>query len=234
MVDYFVFDEVNTYEKYGVILTDANYFDSATRSVTTEQVPGRNGELIFDGGRFENSDIELTGLIKNNFSSQFPLLRDWLESSPGYKKLEISKEPDEFFLARISNALEPETSLKQKTGWFSIKFSRKPQRFLKSGEALTQITSGTVLTNPTNQTSLPLINCYGSGTLTLGSQSLKITGNPYDYITVDSDIKDCFFKNRNCNGYITADSFPELGAGDTKVTFTGFTKIEIAPRWWRL
>jgi phage-related protein len=234
MVDYFTFNGVNTYEEYGVILTDANYFDSAVRSVTTEQVPGRNGELVFDDGYFENSNIKLTGLIKGNFSATFPLLRDWMESNRGYKRLEISKEPEEFFLARISDALEPETSLRQKTGWFSVKLSRKPQRFLKSGETLTQVTSGTVLTNPTSQTALPLINCYGSGTLTLGSQALKITGNPYEYITVDSDIKDCYFGDKNCNGYVTADSFPELGAGDTTVTFTGFTKIEIAPRWWRL
>ena len=232
MVNYIVYNGVSTLE-LGFYLGGVGDDKSAERDITTQSIDGRNGDLVFDNGRYKNVSVKYgKSVIYENMEENLFKLKEALQ--PGYHRLEDSFHPDEFYLAYFDGEIEPSVSNDRSIATVSLTFNRKPQRFLKSGETLTQVTSGTVLTNPTNQTALPLINCYGSGTLTLGSQTLKITGNPYEYITVDSDIKDCYFGDKNCNGYVTADGFPELGAGDTTVTFTGFTKIEIAPRWWRL
>jgi phage-related protein len=40
--------------------------------------------------------------------------------------------------------------------------------------------------------------------------------------------------NENRNSVLIISDFPVLVPGDNEISFTGFTKVEITPRWWVL
>jgi len=222
----------------------AGYKDipSAERDFTTESIPGRSGDLLTDNGRYKNATLDygkiaITEDVKENVRKLAELL------SPGYHKIADSVDTDEFYSAYLSGAIEPEYSKSGNIAIIPLKLSRKPEKFLSSGATAAAVTSGGILSNPTKQEARPIVYVYGSGTLTLvyssgtltlGSQTIIVTGNPHEYIVIDSDLQDCYYGSHNCNQYVAMDAFPTLGAGQTTVTFTGFTQIKIAPRWWRL
>ena len=52
----FEFDGVNSFA-YGVFVTGKSVYDAPSRDVESVSVPGRNGDILIDKGRFKNIDI---------------------------------------------------------------------------------------------------------------------------------------------------------------------------------
>ena len=124
-----------------------------------------------------------------------------------------------------------------RTAKFDVEFNCKPQRFLKSGDMLRKVASGTTIINPTMYDALPLIRVYGSGTLTIGREKIVIASNSNDYVDIDSDIMDCYCGTTNCNSYVTmsAYDYPKFAAADkTEISFDGIAKVMIKPRFWTI
>ena len=119
---------------------------------------------------------------------------------------------------------------------FDIEFTRKPQRFLRSGEGVVTYNATGKIYNPTLFDALPLIRIYGNGTLTVGTTSVTWSGASA-YVDVDCDIQDAFYLGSNMNQYITLSGYnvPKLVPGETQITLgDGIAKVEITPRWWIL
>jgi phage-related protein len=53
---------------------------------------------------------------------------------------------------------------------------------------------------------------------------------------IDAETQDCYEGtiNRNGNLILSGEDIPELTAGENSITYTGFTAVQIIPRWWQL
>lgn len=235
MSDFLIFDNVST-ASYGVFLVGNKVYDAPGREFERISIPGRNGDLLIDNGRYSNYELEYDAIIYENFDSNLSNLKNLFMSKTGYCRLEDTFHPDEFRLAKYTGALEMEAVRINDIGHFLLRFDCKPQRFLKSGETATEFTSSGSINNPTRMVALPLVRVYGTGQLTIGGATININTNS-SYTDIDCDIQDAFCSGTNLNGNIELSSgnFFQLNPGNNYVSFgSGITRVIITPRWWRL
>lgn len=230
MRDFFTYNGISS-AAFGCYVANANQFDSPARDVESIEVPGRNGALTLDNGRYLNQTLTYSMYVRGDIRNKIMGLRNALTETKGYLRLEDSYNPQEFYLARYIDSFSVSQSDRYRAG-FSVTFDRKPQRFLKSGEEMISFTAGGSLLNETMQTAKPLLRVYGTGSFTINGATMTISSANV-YTDIDCDIMDAFKGSTNCNGNISG-TFPDLAPGDNAVTLNGVSKIEITPRWWRL
>ncbi len=220
---------------YGVWISGTGTFNSPERDVEKVIIPGRNGALTRDNGRFDNMELKYPAFISREFQPRFDDFRAALLSKRGYQRLEDTYHPNEFRLAMFTGPLEPKTGIWNRTGKFDIEFDCKPQRFLKVGEQAVTLEADGALFNPTGFDALPLIRAYGTGTLTVNGYTVTVN-YANGYTDIDCDLQDAYRGVENCNGYIelTDYEYPKLSPGSNAVSFTGFSRVEITPRWWTI
>ena len=232
MRNWLTFDGVST-KDFGVYINGAQTYDAPARSREVISVPGRNGDLIIDNGRYENTEVTYHAFIYRDFEVNVEGLRNLLLSRTSYKRLEDTYHPQEFRLGIYNGNFSADVVEWLEAGEFDLTFNCKPQRFLKSGEEVVTFTSGGSLLNETMQTAKPLLRVYGTGTFSIGSATMTISSANV-YTDIDCDLMDAFKGTTNCNGNISG-TFAALAPGDNAVTLgSGITKIEITPRWWVL
>lgn len=227
-----IFGGVNLLD-YDAFAISCNVFERPLRDTTKVIVPGRNGELLYDNGRYQDVNIEYT-IVVNGQGNADNLLAALLTVTD-IARLEDTYEPDVYKVARITAA--PIVNKQNDVGCrIVLKMTRKPQRFLKLGEQTVTVTSTGTLHNPTLYTALPLVRAYGNGTLAIGSETITVAGVSQAYIDIDCDIQDAYNGTTNLNGNVTLSSgeFFSIPSGDTGVTVTGFSSVVITPRWWTL
>ena len=134
----FIFGNVNS-KDYGVWLTGSGTFSAPERDVEMVPVPGRNGDLIIDNGRWNNVEVTYPANIPNHFNDKFPAFRAAMCRQRGYQRLEDTYHKDEYRLAAFVDGLEPDMIPLNKGGEFDIVFNCKPQRFLKAGDKPIQL-----------------------------------------------------------------------------------------------
>lgn len=233
-MNFFTLDGVSS-EKYGVILSGDGAYGAPARSVETVSVPGRNGDLIFDNGRYENITISYEAGIAN--AAGYDEFRAWLLSHMDYCRLEDTYHPNEYRMAVPTGGIAPSMEASLRLAKFTVSFNAKPQRFLKSGEMAATLTASGRIYNHTFYPAKPLIRVYGYGTLGVGDDTITIASHSLEYIDIDCDIEDSYCGASNANGYITlsGDNYPALPPGRTGITMTGkISKVVITPRWWTL
>lgn len=231
MEHFFIFNGERSAD-FGVWISGSGTYNAPARDVSTEAIPGRNGTVSFDNGRFENIQLTYPAFISRQFQPRIDGFRAFLASQTGYQRLEDSYHPDEYRMALYSSGLEVLPRARNIAGSFDIKFDCKPQRWLKSGEILTSYTTNSVLYNPTRFDALPLIVCTGNGTITLNGTAITISGNS-GQIYIDCDLQDAYLGSTNKNSKITQ-NFPKLSPGNNTLTYTGVTGVQIQPRWWTI
>lgn len=232
---YLTFDGKSSAD-FGVWISGGGTFDAPARDMSMVSVPGRNGDLTFDNGRFNNISVTYPAFISKRFQPRIDDFRAWICSKHQYCRLEDTYHPDEFRLGLYKSGLSVSPTARNLAGSFSLTFDCKPQRFLKSGESAVSFTASGTIYNRTLYTANPLIKCYGtSGTVTINGVAVTITGCT-SYVTLDCDLMESYEGTTSRNGTTTlADGkFPTLEPGANTVAFTGFSKVEITPRWWRL
>lgn len=221
---------------FGLLISGIDTFSSTSRDVTSISIPGRNGDLLIDNGRYHNIDIVYDAAIAREFREKFDAFRAFMLSSPGYNRLEDTYHPDEYRMAAFSAPMSPDlVGTGFHAGKFSVGFNCKPQRFLKSGETPITLSAPRRLYNSGFQ-ALPLITVYGSGagTLTVGGVTVQLKAID-GYVTMDCDLQDAYKGLENKNSTIYAPQFPVLQPGENLITWTGgVTRVEITPRWWTL
>lgn len=232
MRNWLTFDGVSL-KDFGVYINGGGTFNAPARSREVISVPGRNGDLIIDNGRYENTDVVYHAFIYRDFSVNVEGLRNLLLSRTGYVRIEDTYHPDEFRMGVYTGNFQADVVDWLEAGEFDLTFNCKPQRFLKSGEDAITFTSGGSVLNETMQTTKPLLRVYGTGTFSIGGATMTISSANV-YTDIDCDLMDAFKGTTNCNGNISG-TFAALAPGDNAVTLgSGITKIEITPRWWVL
>lgn len=221
---------------YNMVCSDAKIHNIAEKDVDTIQVPGRNGDLVISNNRYENVPLVYPTVIMKNFIENFSYFVNYIQSFDGYVRIEDTFKTDEFYMARYKGETSPKKMALDNSGVFEVEFERKPQRWLKSGEEKHVFTSNGSIENPTFMTAKPLVRVYGTGTVGIGSNTIRIDTNQ-SYIDIDCEIENAYRGTTNCNGDITlgGNDFWNIPKGVSGVALgTGITRVEITPRWWRL
>lgn len=229
----------------GIIITAAPSETIPERDVETVSIPGRNGDLTIDNGRWKNTKRSYSCALlpesRETYRWEYNALADFLRPSAGYSRLEDSFNPGLFRLARAVGGIDV-SSVMDLAGKFTVEFNCKPQRYLKSGESTITFSAPGELRNPTSYQALPLIYAHGSGagSLTLGSTTVNITEMPSSPLIIDCEQMNAYSRSAagavsNKNSTIMAPAFPCLEPGANIVSWSGeITSVEIIPRWWTL
>lgn len=234
MTGYLVFGGKRS-KDFGIYVSGSGTFNAPERDVERIEIPGRNGELVIDSGRFKNESVSYPAFIRTAFRSSADAAREWLLSYPGYRRLEDSYNPEYFRVASFTGPLDFDTRFLNLSGECELTFNCKPQRYLLKGEQILSGNEAMELYNPTGFAAKPLIRVYGSkGTLLAGGMQMQLKTID-GYVDIDCETENAYKGTENCNANIYAPTFPELPEGKTTVSFEGnIEKIEIKPRWWTI
>jgi phage-related protein len=132
---------VSLRETYGVEITGEAVYNAPARDVEFISVPGRNGELVIDHGRFENIEVTYPCSIAAGYQANIDGLRAYLKTLVGYVEISDTYHPDEYRLGVYVAGLETTNAWKMTGGTFDLVFNCKPQRFLRSGDEPIEILS---------------------------------------------------------------------------------------------
>ena len=250
LYEFFAIDGVSSLN-FGIRISDNGELDKkARRDIVSQPIPGRNGELTMDNGRYENVDFNFQCWIAEGYPVNLDGFADFLNRSHGYHVIEDTYHPGEYILARCMAEIDPQT-LSHNSGSFSVPFNRQPQRFLtrtrRHGHIYRQ-SAHKVLHNPTGMPALPRIeinptnnNNTTQSTITLslnGTLLITVTGVT-SILTIDSEKRTITMNGADKIADATfhteteADGFPVFGAGNTLIEWSGYAG-NIYPGWWRL
>jgi phage-related protein len=220
----------------GIQLQAPIEFSEAVPVVDAQTIPGRNGDLIWYTGSYENrSGSAPCFCLQKDVEKAVSSAGRFLMSRKGYRRLETSDDPEHYWMARVENS--PQIAMRLSTlAPFEVEFDCKPQRFVKEGEKPVNLYARSVLFNRYGQTALPLIKVYGRGTASLVVGDCVVDMNIYGgLIYLDSETQNAYNINGNQNQYIKAPEFPKLFDGENEISWVGnIDRVEIIPRWWEL
>ena len=236
MMNYLTFGKINT-KNFNAFVSGESTFVTAERDIEVIPIPGRNGTLSVDNGRFHNVSIVYPCFIVDSFRANYDALRAAFLSESGYNKLIDTYDPDHYRRARCTAAIDPEMTQLNRHGKFDLAFDCDPRRFLVSGDETKEFKgAGEFLKNPTLYTALPLIRAYGTGSFRVGDVTVVIN-SASDYTDFDCELQEAYKGSINCNGNITLTDgvFPSLKPGINNVyRYGNVWKVEITPKWWTI
>ena len=227
------FNNINSLQ-YGVYISGTGAFNAPSRDREMIEVPGRNGDIINDRGRYRNIEVTYPAFIIKDFADKVRTWANKILEPIDYVRLEDTYNPDEYRLAVLSQGMEVNPVSWLAAGSFDLIFNCRPERFLKVGDTVQTFTADGTITNPTDMAAKPLIRVYGSGKVEVNGIEITITSHSLSYIDIDCDLQEAFCGTVNANQYISVDDFPKLDSGANIVDLTGVTSVQITPRWWRL
>lgn len=240
------FDGVNSLD-YGIYITGEAVYNAPARAVEMVSVPGRDGDIAIDQGRFENIPVRYpAGCFSadaEGFAGKISTFRNILASRFTYKRIVDTYNPGEYRLGLYKSGLDVDTEHYNTKGEFDIEFDCKPQRWLLSGEQAQTFTGSGSIENPTLFASKPLLAVTGAGILTLGSQTLTIIArsSSSSVIYIDCESQEAWEvvsgTKISRNDYIqnAGQKFPVLSAGTNSVILgSGISRAVITPRWWKI
>lgn len=217
---------------YGVYSSQLESYTVPEREYETITIPGRNGDLTVDKGRYKSLPLSYKSWIANNFKfnvNAFRGLYAYLASRP-FLRIEESISPDYYRIGKLSGELAQDVYA-HLASEFELKFVCEPERWLKSGEEFKGVRNGAVLASPTLFNSEPKIRLYGSGSITIGDSHITVSDGADEYVELDCHRHIAYEALKNRNSLVTLDKWATIEPTDTQITYTGFSKVEIAPRW---
>lgn len=131
------FGDINS-KDLDMYISGSSAYDAPPRAFEMIDVPGRNGQLSIDGGRYENIEVTYPAGVfaesEEAFRAKMASIRAAFLSQVGYQRLTDEYNPDEYRLGIFSGGIEADPVARLKASEFDITFNCKPQRFLTSGE----------------------------------------------------------------------------------------------------
>lgn len=239
----FIYNGMNSRD-YGLVTSGEDTWKRPQPDITRIPVPGRNGDLIQLGNRYQNVDITYHCGIIQNLRTNFDAFNASLLCNPGYHRLEDSYHPEYFRMAVFESALDPDVKEKGVVGEVDIKFNCKPQFFLKSGEIEQAIPDEGYIYNPTPYKSKPIIriqfpNSHDGGSVTINGVTISVQepGVSHNFI-IDCEKEDIYVLetkvNKNNDFVLSSGEFFELNPGRNQIFCTGLYRdvVNITPNWW--
>lgn len=172
-MNYFVFDDIDTRDYSGIYVSFSNVDKTPKRVYDVVNIPARNGAFYIDKQRFEDVEhsyyvIALTKAIGSQFIND-------LAGKVGHYRLEDSFNTDEFYSAVFTSGADIKITSQRDKNTFKVTFTRKPQRWLTSGETAVSVADGGTLDNPTPFASSPLLEVDGYGSIDIGEQTVSVS-----------------------------------------------------------
>lgn len=240
-----IFNNQSSKDYYAEIEAPPTYKVPA-RDYELNHVPGRNGDLLYDQGSYQNVDVSYVMSIVPpqgyTYAETMLKFQSWLHSGSGYYRLEDSYDPEHYRMACFKNESEIENYFNQ-AGKLTVTFNCSPGRYLKDGDEPILISDSTLIVNPTEFNAKPFFMVSGSG---LGEITIKNTAIAYtmtidgieDRMIIDCDIMDCYKDAMNLNNKVSispVDDFPIFAPGKNYISFSGgVNALVVIPRWWSL
>lgn len=234
MINYLTFAGKSTNE-FGIWISGESTYGAPERNIQSQEVAGRNGNLLLDMGNFRNISVSYPAAIKRDMPSRFRDFVNFAGSRVGYQRLEDTYHPYEYRMARFISKMSVDTAgYMNRSGQFTLEFDCKPQRFLKSGEEAIEFTQNGILYNRTEFETKPFLRVYGSGAGTVGIGSNTITISAIsEYVDIDCEIMDAYKGAINCNSMVSFTNDIVLKPGNNNIAKSGnISKVVITPRWW--
>lgn len=232
---YIIFNNINSLDVKGIVVSKLPTPDSPERRVTKTQVVGRSGDLRIlendEHGQDVYNSLEKQVQI-TYYGNDYNFIKNWLK---GTSFLTLSNEPDRYFRASIDNVIPFEKIIKA-IHTATITFSCYPYAFLSQGDvpliynpSTTDWT--TIIMNEYNL-SLPHLKIYGSGDIGIKINDVETDFYSVDkYIECDTELQQCFKDTQNL-GMNMSGEFPVLNEGQNVIEFTGNIKqVELTPKW---
>ena len=133
----FTFDGENSAD-YGLYISGDSVYNAPNREIDMISIPGRNGQLAIDMGRYENITVTYPAFViadtQAEFREKIRRIRNWLCSKTSYQRLTDDYNPESFRLGLYKSGLEVEPIFYNRCGEFKMSFDCQPQRFLFEGE----------------------------------------------------------------------------------------------------
>lgn len=224
----------------GLRIESKNVFSGPEYEVDFLSIPGRDGDLISNGGRFPNVQVTYSVFIPakttSELSQKITAVKGWLYSGlNAYHKLSDTYDTEFTRKAVYTGKLDIEDEM-NRIGIFTISFSCQPFRYSVDGQTETTLVSSGVITNPYPFVSKPMLTLTGSGKGTLTIQSADSnaawTFTDVNGITIDSEQMNCYKGAESKNDTVSGDGFPILYPGENVFTFSGgISGITVTPRW---
>lgn len=234
MRDWFIYDGVDSRD-FGIYAFRREQDSAPSRVYDQMAIPGLSGTVLIDGRRYNNGSVSYGCVIPERGEKHLEDFRDFVMSRTGYNRLEDTFHKDEFYQAAVLDGFNAEQDSTGQAVKFVMTFSRKPQRFLKSGEIEETFNTRGTIYNPTYQPSRPLIRAYGTGTLGIGGVTITISGTG-SYVDIDCEIMECYqgATSRNADVELSGLDYPRLLPGSNGITMSGISSVIVTPRWYRL
>lgn len=176
-----IFGGVDSSE-YGIYITGEAVYNAPERDVEFIEVPGRNGSIAMDKGRYNNISVTYPagtfGKTQEEFRESLGEFRNAILSQVGYQRLEDSYHPEEYRLGVYASGLEVSAVGQGQAGEFELTFECKPQRFLTIGDYPIPVSDGDALQNPTVFDSSPLLEVEGYGTVSFNGYDIELDNSP--------------------------------------------------------
>lgn len=221
----------------GIHLQSPITFSEAVPIVEIEPIQGRNGDLVYYTGSYENrSGSASCFCLQKDVEKAISSAGRFLMGKKGYRRLETSDDPDHFWLARVENSPQIEQRLRTLAP-FEIGFDCKPQRFVKSGQYPILITQkGYSLLNKYGEKALPFMTIRGNGSGVLNIPPYSVHFKDLEgLLYLDSETQNAYNEDGDQNDKIEAPDFPVLENGESIISWEGgIESVEIIPRWWEL
>lgn len=253
----FTFDGLNSRSYCDLFVSGGGTHNAPERDIESVPVPGRNGELTIDHGRYKNITVSYDGWILGEtyeyVRAKMDLAKRFLCSRIGYKRLtddyylDSNNNPIYYRMARLSGGLDFSVSNTYPvSATVSIKFDCMPQRWRFDGEtpiSVSQNPSGQAYNNPTRYRALPLITIEGSGPASITVSGTKVTISEIGGgITLDSEIERAYWTENDIlvpkddRVTLVNNRYPYIIPGEFHVYYSGdgITNISLTPRWWTL
>lgn len=236
--------------EFGGRLNECPKQEIAQRDFEFVSVPGRDGDLIRDNGRYKNVEFErsisfmpfITGRTASELSKS---IIDWLAHFSSYQVYRETYNPGYFTRAVITNfdtvKRELPTLLTS-----TLKFQRIPYWYSESGQQPREITAAETvsLINPEKSEAFMTIKIERINT-SVGVCWFDYKGVSYQitvptsaqYLIYDSDAKENWlYAADGSRSFYNSLIFPALGTGESTITVTKVqnAKMTITPNWRRL
>lgn len=213
----------------GAYIWGAGEFSAPSRSIEVVNVPGRNGDVIFDNGNYNNTTATYSVIVTRDIERNTNRLKYLLYSQKGYQKLYDSDRKGFYREAYFADGFEIAST---KSGVVTVVFNCKPFWRDINGDTAIEFVKDSVLFNQYFENSRPKIEVFGngSGNVFINHQNVYIS-NIDTSLTIDCETQDAYKDGENKNSTInTADI--ELLPDKNNISFSGgITSVKITPRW---
>ena len=229
-----IFDGYN-FEDYGVVVSGSGTWNMPERLTQKDNVYGRHGALITDAGMFDNIEIPYPAWIARDFAEKYEAFSRMMAlHTDKYYRLEDSYHPDYYRQAKVVPGIIPKPGTLNRSGEFTVAFDCKPQKWLRSGEEVLEISERLELFNMTGYEAKPLIVIPSGASVTItdedGNAASLETANFGLETTYDADIEESIVGRSYVNEYVTQVGTISLKPGKNIITCTA--PIKLTPRFY--